>query len=149
MNEMFEAFLKLEKSLSEKKGVFRLFALFMRLDTPGSWDLVISSTWADRDKTAALNAIASEMKVHLRPEWITSVSRIVTVAGSSDVVQTVARFCNANHTIFQLMDLTLGRIPIKHAVIFTAEVGSPGTNSVPMHTNTMQGAQPEWNPAKK
>jgi len=150
MNEMFEGFLRLEKSLSEKKGVFRLFALFMRLDAPGSWDLVVSATWVDRDKVGALNAIASEMKVQLRPEWTTSISRIVPVPGSSEVVQTVASFCNASHNIFQLMDLTLGRIPIKHAVIFTAEIGSPGTH--PIGTNIVQGAQHSksgWNPAKK
>lgn len=53
MNSLVEDLLKIEKSLSAEKGAFSLFALFLREDAAGKWDLVISAPWVEADKEAA------------------------------------------------------------------------------------------------
>src|SRR5687767_13347838 len=137
MKELMENFVKVEKTLSEKKGPFRLFALFLRSDAPGVWDLVVSAPWADGSRTEVLNSIASEMKSQLPPQLVNLVSRIVVVGASSEVVETVTRFCRVEHNLFQLMDLTLGRIPIKHAIIITAVAPeTPGETAASPSTHT-------------
>ncbi len=39
--------------IARKKGEFTLFALLMRADAPGTWDLVVSAPWLESGKLKA------------------------------------------------------------------------------------------------
>ena len=79
MRDLAEKLRRLEQTLSEEKGPFNLFALFLREDAPGVWDLVVAAKWIEADGPVALADISRRVRDSLRAEEITKISRVVLV----------------------------------------------------------------------
>ena len=73
MSEWVEQVAKVENALSREQGEFDLFALFLREDAPGKWDLLIAAPWAEKDKASALKSVrVPEILTTSFPEILTT-----------------------------------------------------------------------------
>lgn len=71
MKGMIDKFKEIESSLSEEKGEFNLFALFLREDSANKWDLLVSADWIEDNKSDSLQLIAQKVQEHLEKKGIT------------------------------------------------------------------------------
>ncbi len=81
---------ELMKKLETKKGPFTFFALFLREESPGLWDLVVSAPWLhEGSKLAVLDELAKELADALGKQALMSFSRIVTLEQDSRTLQAI------------------------------------------------------------
>ena len=79
---MMEYVAKLEEvadTLETKRGPFTLLGLVMREDSPGRWDLVVSSPWLEEGKLKALAAFVEALTSAIGQTAVLSFSRVVTL----------------------------------------------------------------------
>jgi len=62
MKELLQKFTDLERTLSQEKGPFALFALFLREDAVDKWDLILAAPWIEDDRKQALSDITSRIQ---------------------------------------------------------------------------------------
>src|SRR3954466_14542756 len=90
MRDLAEKLRGLERTLSEEKGPFNLFALFLREDAPDVWDLVVAAKWIEDDRPAALLDISKRVRAFLRQDEITKISRVVIVERTDPALKAIA-----------------------------------------------------------
>jgi hypothetical protein len=115
----------LERSLSEEKGQFALFALFLREDAPDVWDLVVAADWIESDRPRALADISKRVRSYLRPEEITRLSRVVIVETTNPALKAIASAMNIAGGIAEAVNTNFFGLEIKHAFIITAQLNPP------------------------
>jgi len=120
MNPLAEHLLQVEKELSDEKGPFALFALFLREDAADKWDLVISAPWVETDKEAALRLISAKVRRVLSPTELLAVSRIVLVEPASPAVAAINSAFRVEHSTVEVRDSNFFGLAIKHAHIFAS-----------------------------
>ena len=76
MNNFIKKIAEVEKSLSEDKGNFKLFAVFSRPDTEGRWDIVISADWIKSEREG-LDYISKKLTKNLSPEEIIKIVKAI------------------------------------------------------------------------
>lgn len=91
MKSLIENTRQLGRELSAEKGPFSLFALLLREDAPGKWDLVVSAPWVGADRGTALRLVSAKVKQDLAPAELLAISRIVIVEPDSPEVQAINR----------------------------------------------------------
>ncbi len=67
MKEIAEKLVQVEQKITQEKGSFNLFALFLREDAPDVWDLVVAAPWISKNKEKSINYIAEIINKSLRP----------------------------------------------------------------------------------
>ena len=109
-----------EKRLSESKGSFELFALFLREDAPNKWDLLISSDWARENKKTALDIIIAEMqKILTQPEQL-MFSRIIILEKNDAALSAFQSAIRVEHGMAEVLDSNFNGLAIKHAYLITS-----------------------------
>src|SRR5205807_7101524 len=84
----------LEIAISEEKGPFSLFALFLREESPDRWDLVAAASWMTNRRNA-LDLLSGKLGEALTRQQLLIISRIV-ILGIND------RFLSSVHAAFEL-----------------------------------------------
>jgi hypothetical protein len=80
MKEFVQKLIKIEKEMSQEKGAFVIFALFMREDSLSLWDLVVCAPWTQGDeKSAALRYIVSKLKSVASTDEMVKLSHVAFV----------------------------------------------------------------------
>jgi hypothetical protein len=110
-----------EKTLSDSKGPFELFALFFREDAPNKWDLLISSDWARNDKKAALNAIISEIQKNLTRQEQLMLSRLIILKKDDKAINALHSVMHVEHGMAEISDSNFNGLAIKHAYLITSK----------------------------
>jgi hypothetical protein len=78
------------KKLETKKGPFTLFGLFLREESPGLWDLVVSAPWLEgSSKLAVLRELAKELADEFGEKELMSFSRIITLDRDEPLLQVI------------------------------------------------------------
>lgn len=121
VSELTEKFARLESQLSDEKGDFVLFALFLREDVPDRWDLIVSAPWIGEDKQSAVNYLINEIKSKLGGHDLTNLSRIVVIDPYDVAVQNLNRAIQVEHGNFEVRDTNLFGLAIKDAHIITSK----------------------------
>ncbi|TYT75522.1 hypothetical protein [Desulfobotulus mexicanus] len=121
MKEQIEKFQKAEKSLSESKGPFELFALFLREDSPERWDLLISAEWARANKKASINTIIEEIRKELSDPELLMLSRIVILDRDDEALKAIHRAGWVEHGLAEISDSNFSGLAIKHAYLITSQ----------------------------
>jgi hypothetical protein len=93
MNRFLNALRILEKILSEQKGRFALFAVFLPADSPNQWDLVVSAPWAHIDDRKTLDILTARLRETIDPADRLMLARVVVVDPGNSSVQEI----NAGH----------------------------------------------------
>ena len=120
LSEQIEKFQTVEKSLSESKGRFELFALFLREDSPNKWDLLISADWARADKKASINTIVEEIRKILSNQEILMLSRIIILDKDDAALKAIHRAKHVEHGLAEISDSIFLDLAIKHAFLITS-----------------------------
>lgn len=141
MNSLVEHLLQVEKALSQEKGGFALFALFLREDAADKWDLVISAPWVESDKEAALRLISSKVRAVLSPTELMAVSRIVLVEPTSPAVAAINRAFHVEHSTVEVRNSNFFGLAIKHATIFASVRRETGAPAKPSPSNSPEGTR--------
>ena len=115
-----EALLQVERSISREKGPFSLFALFLREEAPGKWDLVVSAPWIEKDKRSALKLLSERVQRSLAASDLLSISRIGLADPSDPAVGAINRAWRVEHSSVEVRDSTFFGLQIKHALIFAS-----------------------------
>jgi len=125
MKHLAEKLRRLEGVLSEEKGPFNLFALFLREDAPDVSDLVVAAKWIEEDSPAALADISRRVRDSLGAEEIIKISRVVVVDRTDPSLKAVASAMSLEHGIAEVANSTFFGLAICHAFIITANLNPP------------------------
>lgn len=136
MKPFVEKLKKLETRLSKAKGKgeFRLFALFLRANSPGLWDLLVSAPWIDKDKEAALRFLAREIRKIASPEEILKLSRIVIIEETNEALGAITSAVSLEHGDAHVKDCNFFGLEIEDAYIITSR--KKGSRTVHAHGPT-------------
>lgn len=121
MNELVKKLAPLEKEISEERGDFSLFALFLREDAPDRWDVVVSAPWFGDDKKSTLQYIARKLRSRLRPQELLRISRIAIVESTEESLRAIHRAVQVDHGMFEVKDCVFFGLRIKHGFIITSK----------------------------
>jgi hypothetical protein len=92
MNSLAQKMMTVEQELAAERGDFTLFALFLRDNSPGLWDVMVSAPWIDENKDAGLNAVVAKVNSYLKKEELLMLSRIVIVEHDHPELEELNRF---------------------------------------------------------
>lgn len=120
MREQIEKLQNVEKSLSESKGQFELFALFLREDSPNKWDLLISADWAIADKKASINIIIEEIRKVLSDKELLMLSRLIILDKNDAALRAIHKAMHVEHGLAEISDSNFLGLSIKHAFLITS-----------------------------
>lgn len=109
------------KRVEAQKGRFTLFGVFMREDSPGRWDLVVSAPWLEAGKLKALGEFVEKMSDAFGQDDVMSFSRIVTLNHDDPVLQAILTEAGPVKMPLEKEGQNLFGLPIEHAVILRAE----------------------------
>ena len=79
MNSLAQKMIIVEQQLAAEHGDFTLFALFLRENSPGLWDVMVSAPWIDENRQAGLNRVVDKINACLKKEEVLMLSHIVIV----------------------------------------------------------------------
>lgn len=122
MREQAEKLQCVEKKLSQSKGPFELFALFLREDAPpNKWDLLISSDWARKNKMSALKEIVTEIQSVFSKQELLMLSRLIVLDKDDDALKALHHAVHVEHGLAEISDSTFFGLPIRHAYLITSK----------------------------
>jgi hypothetical protein len=121
MKELLDRFVELERLLSQARGAFSLFALFLREDALDKWDLLVAAPWIDADRKEALSYITNQVQQAFKPHELSRLSRVVLVEQANPAVRALNQAMRVQHGRNEIRDSNLFGLPIKHAYIITSQ----------------------------
>lgn len=120
MKELIDQFVEMERAISDDKGDFWLFALFLREDAQDRWDLVVSAPWIESDPKTALQYLAKRVQERFEPSEAEMLSRIVLVDQANPALGAVNRAIRVEHGAAEVQDSNFFGLSIQHAFIITS-----------------------------
>jgi len=120
MNDMVNKLKDCELAMAEEKGSFDLFALFLREDVLGKWDLVVAAGWAEMDKGKSFPYIAGKVQAALSNEELLRISRIVILDKNNPALLSMHKAFDVEHGISEIHDCNFSGVQIKHAYLITS-----------------------------
>ena len=111
---------RLEKAISEEKGPFDLFALFLRHESLMVWDVIVSAPWLVADEAAGLDYLAGKLQKNLTPQELVNISRIVILDEDNPIVKSVQDSVAVEHEKCEMPARFFNGMYIRHAYIFTS-----------------------------
>ncbi len=121
MKDIATKLIDIEKKMSEEKGAFNLFALFMREDAENKWDLLVSSKWISKNKPESLKYIASNVQKALTQKELVKISRIVIIDDDNSALDVIHQALTTEHSITEIRDGIFFGLSIQHAYIITSQ----------------------------
>jgi hypothetical protein len=92
MNSLTQKMTIVEQELAVEQGKFTLFALFLRENSPGLWDVLVSAPWIDKDRQAGLNIVVAKINACLEKSEVLKLSHIVIVEHDHPELRELDRF---------------------------------------------------------
>ena len=122
---------KAMNDITAKKGPFTLFALFMRADSPGTWDLVVSAPWLEVGKLKATAQLVDLLSDSISEETFKQFAKIVPVAGDDPTVQFMLKNLSVgdNERELRVQSTDLFGLEIEEAIILRAKTAETERNA--------------------
>jgi hypothetical protein len=121
MRNLLGKFVELERHLSQERGEFSLFALFLREDALDKWDLIVAAPWLEVDRKEALAYITAQIQELFNSEELASLSRVVFVDQSNPAIEAINQSINCQHGQAEVRNSNFFGLQIKHAYIITSQ----------------------------
>ncbi len=121
MKELLGKFVELERSLSQEKGDFSLFALFLREDASDKWDLIVAAPWIEAHRKEALAYITTQIQQLFNSEELVRLSRVVLVDQSNPAIEAINQAIKCRHGQNEVRDSDFFGLQIKHAYVITSQ----------------------------
>jgi hypothetical protein len=122
MENIIEKIKSIKDELVEAHGPFRLFGLFLREDSVGNWDLVVSSDWACDNRNRAIREISDLVSKKLDIDDLTKLSSVFVVEKNIPLIQSLGLVAGEMKDA-HLVDCKLNGVDIKDAYIITYNYG--------------------------
>ena len=120
MKSLIRRFVALEREISNEKGEFSLFALFLRVDAQNEWDLVISAPWLPLNRKQTLDYLADRLRAHLDDRELLAISRIIIIDEDNPGLDAITRGLEVQHGQIEVRDSIFFGLEIKHAYIISS-----------------------------
>ncbi|MBI4471949.1 MAG: hypothetical protein HY646_04725 [Acidobacteria bacterium] len=129
----------LRKAMDEiaaRKGDFTLFALVMRADSPGTWDLVVSAPWLEGRKLKATSEFVQLLAESIGEESLRQFSRVATVDSDAAIVKFIRTNLpvEAAEGALRVQSSDLVGLQIQEAIIFRAKKVKGNSTRLPNTT---------------
>jgi hypothetical protein len=123
MKKYIDEFIAIEREISEEKGSFELFALFLREDTIGKWDLLVAAPWLFKNKAKGLDYIVKKIQKKFKEneDPLIMLSRIVIIEKNNPALEDFLNTFNVEHNRSEVVDSNLFGLQIKHGYVITAK----------------------------
>jgi len=121
LRDFKERFMRLESHIVQEKGDFALFALFLREEEPGRWDLIAAAPWVVIDRQKATEYFIDKIKSVLGTQSLMDLSRIVLVDPDHADVADLNREIAVEHGAVEVKDTVFSGLAVKHALIITSK----------------------------
>ena len=114
--------------IATKKGDFVLFAIVMRSDAPGTWDLVVSAPWLEKGQLKATSELVELLSNSIGEEALHYFSRIATVGKDHPTVKFILTNLPVDDGELRVRSTDLFGLQIDEAIIFRAKKPSADRN---------------------
>lgn len=124
------------RKIASNKGDFTLFALFMRSDNPGKWDLVVSAPWLEKGQLKATSELVGLLSDSIGDEALHEFSRIATVGRDNPAVKFILENLPVDDGERRVRSTDLFGFQLDEAIIFRAkkpQVGRNGPSNRALH----------------
>lgn len=121
MKDFLKNMVSVERSLADEKGALSLFALFLREDAPGKWDLLVSAPWIEKNKQEVMKFIAGKVQKTLSKKELLNLSRIVIIEQSNPALSAFQSAIHVEHGDAEIQDSNFFGLQIKHAHVITSQ----------------------------
>jgi hypothetical protein len=117
---------KLERAVSEEKGDFDLFGLFLRDNSTDRWDLVVAAKWIVNNKKQALDLMSVKLKSIVRMPAMLMISRIVLLTRQDAFLIEVQDAVRVDHGLHQVSNVKFGDVSIEKGFVITSRAARNG-----------------------
>ena len=124
MNQLLEKLGAMERDVAEEKGPFRFFALFLREDSPGRWDLLVSAPWLEANQVDGIDFLAKQVQARLDAQELLSLSRLVFIEKDNPGLKAIFSAVAIQHGRVEISNCNFFDLEIKHAYIITSDKGT-------------------------
>ncbi len=121
MKQIVEKLKKQEEFIAQEKGVFDLFALFLREDAPNKWDLLVAAEWIEQNKSDAIKYLAQKVQQTLTVDELLFLSRIVVIDENNPDLAVLNSSFPVEHSIAEIHNSNLFGLQINHAYLITSK----------------------------
>jgi predicted nucleic acid-binding protein len=120
MKEIIQKLMNIEQETSNEKGEYRLFALFLREDSPNKWEILVAADWIYGNKAEALRYLAQRIQKSFTQNELLQISRIVIIEEDNPTLPVLQQAFSLEHGSVEIKDANFFGLAIKHAFIITS-----------------------------
>ena len=108
------------RDIAKKKGDFTFFALFMRTDAPGTWDLVVAAPWLEKGKLKALSEFTQLLTQSIGENTLRQLARVVTISELDPRLKDIVSKFSVDDGDISIQSSDLFGLDIEEAIILRA-----------------------------
>ena len=112
---------KAMRDISAQKGDFTFFALLMRSDAPGTWDLVVAAPWLKRGKLKGISEFTELLAKSIGKQSLSQFARIVTIDELDPRLKAIVSQFSVDDGDISIQSSDLFGLDIEEAVIMRAK----------------------------
>ena len=116
-----DKFITIEKELAQENGSFDLFALFLREDSIGKWDILVASDWLQKDQRKSMRLITKKLRDQLSKNELINVSRVVIISEDNPGFDDFSQAIDSEDEVTEVKNTIFFGLPIKHAFVITSK----------------------------
>ena len=112
---------KAMRDISAQKGDFTFFALLMRSDAPGTWDLVVAAPWLKKGKLKGISEFTKLLAKYLGEQSLSQFARIVTIDELDPRLKAIVAKFSVDDGDISIQSSDLFGLDIEEAIIMRAK----------------------------
>lgn len=109
------------RDITAQKGDFTLFALLMRSDAPGTWDLVVAAPWLKKGKLKAISELTELLAQSIGEQSLLQFARIVTIDELDPRLKAIVSKFSVDDGHISIQSSDLFGLDIEEAIIMRAK----------------------------
>lgn len=118
--QIVDKLVALERDLCDERGAFLLFALLLRDEAPGKWDLIASAPWLHPDRRKDWVFLVERVRDRLSSSEYLDLSRIVLLEHDNPVLKAIQAIINVEHGTFEIRETSIDGLYVKHGFVITS-----------------------------
>ena len=126
---------KAMREIAANRGNFTLFALLMRADGPGTWDLVVSAPWLESGKLRATSEFVRLLAQSIGEESLQQFSRVLALNSADAPLKFILENIPVEDGEIRIKNTDLLGMQIKEGIILRSMKPKPRRSGLP---NTLQ-----------
>ena len=126
---------KAMREIAANRGNFTLFALLMRADGPGAWDLVVSAPWLEGGKLRATSEFVRLLAQSIGEESLQQFSRVLALNSADAPLKFILENIPVEDGEIRIENTDLLGMQIKEGIILRSMKPKPQRSGLP---NTLQ-----------